>query len=365
MGRNRSGSAVKSPAITRVGVIVIAALLLLGATGCVPDAPEPKPTPAPSATPTPTSTPTGPTESIAGCPSGIAVSSGSELADAVASAVPGDVVLLEPGTYAGPFVIGSSGAEGAEITLCGGRDAIIDGGRGGYALQLVRASFWRLQGFSVSGGQKGLMLDGSSRNTITGLSVRRSGDEAIHLRTGSSDNLVASNEITQTGLRKARYGEGIYVGSAESNWCDLNGCQPDRSDRNRLIGNIISETTAESIDVKEGTTGGEIRGNTFDATGMSEADSYVDIKGSGWTIADNIGVNSPVDGAQVHVIDEGPGSGNVFSANRFAAGAEGYAINVLGDARDAGNRVLCNNAATEPSAAAVGRRISNVECVRG
>ena len=40
----------------------------------------------------------------------------------------------------------------------------------------------------------------------------------------------------------------------------ITDCEPDRSDRNVVAGNTISDTTAESIDIKEGTTGGTVVG---------------------------------------------------------------------------------------------------------
>jgi hypothetical protein len=49
---------------------------------------------------------------------------------------------------------------------------------------------------------------------------------------------------------------------------------------------------AESIDIKEGTTGGELSGNIFDGSGQSGenfADSWVDIKGNGYLIRNNKG----------------------------------------------------------------------------
>ena len=77
-------------------------------------------------------------------------------------------------------------------------------------------------------------------------------------------------------------------------------CLPDRSDRNVLEGNDIAETTAESVDIKEGTTGGTVRGNTFSGVGMSAADAWVDVKGNEWQIVGNVGADAPEDGFQTH-----------------------------------------------------------------
>lgn len=55
-----------------------------------------------------------------------------------------------------------------------------------------------------------------------------------------------------TQSRTRDVGEGIYVGSAESDWCDLTGCEPDRSDDNVVEGNVVRTMSAEAVDVKEG-----------------------------------------------------------------------------------------------------------------
>ena len=111
---------------------------------------------------------------------------------------------------------------------------MLDGGdiEGGYALHLDGAQYWRLVGFTVSDGQKGVMADGTVGSVIQGLTVTGTGDEAIHLRTHSTDNVVSRNTISDTGHRRDKFGEGVYIGSAVSNWCTYTDCEADRSDRN-------------------------------------------------------------------------------------------------------------------------------------
>jgi hypothetical protein len=210
---------------------------------------------------------------------------------------------------------------------------VLDGGDvddGGYTLHLDGAAHWRVLGLTLTGGQKGLMVDAGVGNLIEGLLVRSTGDEAIHLRRHSTDNVVRGNTVRDTGLRKPKFGEGVYVGTAESNWCDLTACRPDRSDRNLVEGNDIAGTTAESVDVKEGTSDGVVRGNRFDGAGMVEGDSWVDVKGNGWVIEDNVGTTSPEDGFQVHEVVDGWGRGNVFRGNTAHVEGPGYGINAAG-----------------------------------
>lgn len=237
---------------------------------------------------------------------------------ALDAAQPGQTIQLKPGIYAGRFTITKSGTASAPITLQGDAGCILDGGSitTGYGLNL-KANYWRLQGFTIRNSMKGLMADGANNNLITGLTVTNIGDEGIHLRAFSSDNTVSACTVTQTGRRTPLYGEGIYVGSAQSGWANYSGGNPDKCDRNKVINNMIGPgVPSECVDIKEGTTGGTISGNTMDGADITEVDSCVDVKGSSWTVRDNVMDNSPKDGIQTHQILAPWGDNNVFNGNR-------------------------------------------------
>jgi hypothetical protein len=296
----------------------------------------------------------------AGCPaSGPAVAGAAQLAAALKAAAPGTAILLAPGTYAGHFVASTSGTADAPISLCGSRDAILDGGdvRTGYALHLDGASWWRLVGFTVQGGQKGVVTDHASHVLVSGLFVHGVGDEGIHLRSASSDDTIDGVVVRDTGRLRARFGEGIYVGSAHSNWCQYSACGPDTSDRDVIENSDVSQTTAENIDVKEGTTGGTISGNRLSGAGMdpSAAAAWVNVKGNDWTISGNVGQRSVRDGFQVHQVASGWGLRNVFQGNQAAVDGPGYGIYV--ERASLQTRLACDNTAT-----GAGSGLSNARC---
>lgn len=275
----------------------------------------------------------------------VRVTTAADLRTALASAMPGTAIMLADGIYPGLFTITRSGTETDPIWLYGPRAAIIDaGGRSGYALHLDHCHDVRVVGFTVRNCQKGVMADGARHCTIATLDICNIGDEAIHLRTHSTDNLVTDNRIHGTGKRVRKYGEGVYVGSAVINWG--RGRHPDRSDGNRIVGNDISGTTAEAIDVKEGTTGTTIVSNVMSADSLSAADSWIDVKGNDCTVTDNVGLpgGTLLDGIQVHVIKKGWGQRNTFQRNRLTVTAPGYGIYVKGGRRgNLGNVVGCDN----------------------
>lgn len=285
-------------------------------------------------------------------PATTTVTDADGLTAALEAAEPGAVIQLADGVYRGLFTA-KADATSRPIYLCGGRGAVLDGGstQTGYGLHLQGASGWRVVGFTIRDAKKGVMLDGVHGAVLQGLRVEQIGDEAVHLRRSSTHNVVRGLVIRATGLRDRPFGEGLYVGTARKNWCSISGCGPDPSDGNVLVGNDIAGTTAESVDIKEGTTGGYVVGNRFDGTGMTATDSWVDVKGDGWVLARNIGVRTPHDGFQTHVVVPGWGDRNLFTANRMTIGGGGVGIRI---SRRLTNRVKCDNEAAG--------ELSNVSC---
>ena len=312
------------------------------------------------------SAPSGPVAWPAGLPASaavtcppvtVAVRTAEQLQAALDAARPGDVIGLADGTYEGEFTAGAEGTAEAPIWVCGSTDAVLagPGTDEGLVLHLQGAAHWRLVGFTVREGKKGVMADGTTSSVLQDLTVTEIGDEAVHLRTGSTDNVVRGLTISETGQRKERFGEGVYVGTAESNWCDLSDCEPDRSDRNVITGNTITDTTAEAVDVKEGTTGGVVHDNTFDGSGMADdTDSWVDLKGNGWLVQGNRGTTSERSGFEVQEVVDGWGTDNVLDANTADVRGPGYGI----DVKDVdGNRVTCSNEAVDAE-----EGLSTIEC---
>jgi hypothetical protein len=294
----------------------------------------------------------------------VPVSTSAELKAALAAATPGTTIQLAADTtFTGNFKAAVNGTAAGRITLTGPRSSVLkaSGGRG---LELT-GSYWTISGFTITGGQKGLMALGVHNTLVDGLKVTGIGNEGIHFQYTSSDNVVQNSEISDTGKDNGGFGEGIYFGSANSNWP---GGQPDHSDRNKALDNKIGpDVRAESIDVKEGTTGGELRGNTFDGTGQSGenyADSWVDVKGNGYLVTGNKGSKVFVHDAtygsfEVHVQVDGWGRDNIFSGNTADVQApSAYGFYVVAAAQ--GNKVCASNTVT-----GAGKGFANVAATEG
>ncbi|MBE1462604.1 right-handed parallel beta-helix repeat-containing protein [Kibdelosporangium phytohabitans] len=286
------------------------------------------------------------------------VSTAAQLQAALGSATPGTVVRMAAGTYRGSFVSQKAGSSSQPITLTGPANAVLinDGPSGqapscpaptagwdsGYGLWLYGAPYWKLTGFTVAESKKGIVLDNSHHTTLDGVYVHHVDEEAVHFRRSSADSVIRNSRITDTGLVQKGYGEGVYIGSANSNWsCHGNSGGADKSDRVQVLDNRIGPNiAAEPIDVKEGTQAGVIRGNTFNGqgiTGQNSADSWIDVKGTDYLIENNTGTfTSPgtfANGYETHNPSTTPsfpnGCGNTWRGNKSDLGGAGeYAIKI-------------------------------------
>lgn len=306
------------------------------------------------------------------------VATTAQLQAALAAAVPGQTIRLAAGVYRGSFVITRPGTAAAPVTLAGPADAVLvnDGPSGsgpscpaptpgwdpGYGLWLYDAPHWNLVGFTVRESKKGIVVDNSRHTVIDRVTVHHVDEEAVHFRRSSADGVLRDSAISHTGLVQPGYGEAVYLGSAGSNWdCHGNSGGVDRSDRVQVLGNRIGPgVAAEHVDVKEGTSGGVIRGNAFDGTGISgqnSADSWVDVKGVGYLIEGNTGTFAApgtfANGYETHNPATTPsfanGCGNVWRDNRSDLGGVGqYAIRITSTSKcaDLPNVVHASNTVT-------------------
>ncbi|MFJ9418443.1 right-handed parallel beta-helix repeat-containing protein [Streptomyces sp. NPDC101227] len=257
----------------------------------------------------------------------IDVSTAAQLKTALAAAEPGDTIQLADGTYNGNFTASAAGTAAARIALAGSSKAVLKAG-GGYGLHLDGASFWTVRGISVTGGQKGIVTDAANGVVIDSVTVHDLDMEGVHFRTSSKDGVIKNSTIRDTGKNGRGMGEGIYVGSA--------GGTDDKSDNVRIVGNTIGPGVGgENIDIKEGTTGAKISGNTFDGSGLTGAhfdDSWVDIKGNKVVVENNTGKHTTNDGYETHSPQSGWGCGTVFRGNKSdlsgATGSGRYSFNV-------------------------------------
>lgn len=285
----------------------------------------------------------------------IPVTNAAELHTALANAQPGQTIVLADGLYQGEFVAARSGTALAPITIQGSPAAILAGETitENYVFHLNKANYWVLTGFTLRHAGKGIMLDKANNNVLEHLVIEQTGQEAVHFRRCSSSNLLQYSTIRETGVITPGFGEGVYVGSDSDKWSEYS-CDDDLRDkshynqiRNNHFGPNIS---AEAIDVKEGTVGGVILDNVFDATGLqgkNYADSWIDVKGNRYKIGYNQGVQGEnrvlLHGFETHSKVGGWGRDNIFYANVLQLNSSGYGFHIDTNEIGHGNIVCANN----------------------
>ncbi|MFI7317321.1 right-handed parallel beta-helix repeat-containing protein [Streptomyces venezuelae] len=284
----------------------------------------------------------------------IHVSTAAELKAALSDASPGDTIHLADGTYSGNFKTSVAASANSRITLTGSSKAVLKAG-GGYGLHLNGAAYWTVKGITVTGGQKGIMIDSARGVVVDTVTVHNLDMEGVHFRKSSSDGVIKNSRIHDTGNDDRGMGEGVYVGTANT--------LSDKSDRVQILGNTIGpDVGGEAVDLKEGTTGGKVSGNTFDGRGLTGNhydDSWIDVKGNNYVIENNTGKNTTNNGYETHSQQSGWGCGTVFRANRStltgATGDKQLAINVTNQSGSCRTTVYASNTVTG------GRGLTNIE----
>lgn len=292
----------------------------------------------------------------------VRVSTPAQLNSALAHATAGDTIELADGIYEGQFKATANGTSSSPITLTGSSKAVLtSNGGNGYGLWLSSAPYWKVKGITIDNSVKGIVVDASPHVTLDGVEVRDIGYEGVHFRSGSDHGIIQNSRIHDTGMTHPAYGEGVYIGSANSNWDQYAGSTGvDASNYVKVLNNKIGpNVAAEGIDIKEGTKGGIIRGNTLDGTGeqnQNSGDSTIDVKGDNYTLDTNTVTNPFTDGFQVHNAYGAYGCGNTFVGNTFILGsAPGYGINVT-DNSDCSTK----NTVTSSNTSTGGKGLTNI-----
>ena len=285
----------------------------------------------------------------------INVSTSTEFQNAINAAAPGQTIVLADGIYlrSGGFYVaaGIHGTASQPIKIQGNSNTIISANNlsTGYGFALKGNNYWILDGFTIYNSKKGIVIDSSHHNVISNIKVNKTGDEGIHLRAYSSYNIVKNCFVDSTGIISTSTGEGIYVGSANTNWATYTNGNPDTSNYNTITGNSFGDhVVSENIDIKEGTKGGIISDNTFNGTGLNGlnyADSWIDVKGNYYTIECNTGAHTIADGFQSHINYAGCGDYNNFTNNSLDVGTAGYGINITTSSSygTATHNIVCTN----------------------
>ena len=327
------------------------------------------------------------------------VSTVADLTSATLNAKAGDTIWVAPGKYKLPsdncqndkFVnetgrdcgliwLGADGTKNNPVVLAGSDptnppEIYSSDYKHNYGIH-VTGNYVILKNLKIHSFSKGVVFDNSVGALMEDCEVYHTGNEIVHVRDSSQQVTLNRNFIHGSGYEIAKYGEGIYVGTYNTGWASSQQADRDagfwgtdasqhrysgydwRVNDTKITCNIVSGTTAENIDVKEGTVRGIVQGNMFigdslDYNGeVSYDDANIDMKGAYWTVTGNYFYNSKKQGLPYYnphfnyFVEEVvmPSNGNKAGSNiEKYEKAVGYVVSVDKYAQTG----WCDNSATD------------------
>jgi hypothetical protein len=276
------------------------------------------------------------------------VANSASLATAVQNAQPGDQIVMAPGSYSSDFTVSRSGTAQNPIVLTGPRTAILSGSAG-VAQIYVTGSFWIFNGFRITNPVNSGVDVAGNYNIFEYLEIDHTGTTGMAVKTGLAGanpgtsvtgNEIRYNYIHDTGLFRADYGEGIYLGDGTC------GCQ--RALNTHVHHNTIGPNVgAESIEAKVSADGNTIEFNTITGgTGVvirSNNNVFNDNTMSAGGANGNalVGIGSDVAGVSA--------TNNVFHRNI----GSNLPFLFFNSSAASGSQIFCDNKPTAPTALGV------------
>lgn len=236
------------------------------------------------------------------------LSTGAALTSALASAAPGDVLRLAPGTYRGTFRPTVSGTAASPIRLVAAAPGVVlDGGTAANTLKLISVGHWSLQGLTITGGaSQAVWIESTQDVTLDGVTVTASPGVGVELK-HTAGTTIQHATLTANGSA------GVL---------ELAGTTGTRILANDIERNGIGHATYNGDGIQLGGTGALVSGNTLVRNGDPgpyEHGVYTAAAATGWTLSDN--TISDSGGADI----KAQGSGTV-AGNRLTNGMYGLVL---------------------------------------
>jgi hypothetical protein len=203
----------------------------------------------------------------------------------------GDTVLVHAGRYSERLRSVRPGLPDRPIRLVG-RGAELDGGGGGGHLVELTHGHIELVGFSLSGADTLVWVEGATGVRVLDNHLHDAGHECVRLKAGATDNEVARNRVERCGRigfdldRGAKNGEGIYLGTAPEQIGRNPERGPDPTNGNWVHDNQVV-TPAECIEVKEHALGNVVERNACRG-GRDPKGAGIASRGVGTVLRDNV-----------------------------------------------------------------------------
>lgn len=173
----------------------------------------------------------------------------SNLKTAMSAAVAGDIIYFT-GTHTGNMKTAAHGTATSPIIVRGINATVQTTSQStGYGVEVVH-NYWRFDDFTINYAKKGFYCFNADYGVATRIDVTNVGQEAFKFRRYTNYWEVVNCSVDGTGQTAGDYGEGFYVGDAQSNW--ESSSKPDTSGYITFRDCYVVNTTNDAYDLKEG-----------------------------------------------------------------------------------------------------------------
>lgn len=237
----------------------------------------------------------------------------SNLKTAMQNAVAGDILYFT-GTHTGNMKTSAHGTASAPIIVRGINATVQTASQStGYGVD-VRHDYWRFDDFTINYAMKGFYCLNADHGVATRIDITNIGQEAFKFRRYTNHWEVVACSVDGTGQTAGDYGEGFYVGDAQSNW--ESSTTPDTSGHITFRDCHTLNTTNDGYDVKEGAHHVKFIGCTADFSGIEPVGGHARGDSGFYLRGDNL----QLIGCLVHDLGNGSTAYNV--ANLSANGTD-------------------------------------------
>lgn len=174
----------------------------------------------------------------------------ANLKTAMQNAVAGDIIYFT-GTHTGNMKTYAHGTAASPIIVRGINATVQTASQStGYGVEVLH-NYWRFDDFTINHAKKGFYCFNADHGVVTRVDITNMGQEAFKFRRYSNYWEVVGCSVDGTGQTANDYGEGFYVGDAQSNW--ESSTTPDTSGYITFRDCYTVNTTNDGYDLKEGT----------------------------------------------------------------------------------------------------------------
>ena len=173
----------------------------------------------------------------------------ASLKTAMQNALAGDIVYFT-GVHTGNMKTFAHGTSTSPIIVRGINATIQTTSQStGYGIECLH-NYWRFDDFTINYAKKGFYALNADHGVLTRVDITNIGQEAFKFRRYSNYWEVVDCSADGTGQSANDYGEGFYVGDAQSNW--ESSSTPDTSGYITFRNCYTRNTSNDGFDLKEG-----------------------------------------------------------------------------------------------------------------